>query len=116
MGTAVADSVKTGVASDSASGGGGNKPERLMSLDVFRGMTIAAMILVNNGAGPSYHPLDHAEWHGWTHTDLIFPFFLFIAGVSMVYSFHTRMSRGATKRELLIHTIQRGAIIFLFGT
>src|SRR5262245_43308115 len=63
---------------------------RLLSLDVFRGATILAMILVNNpgawGAKSQYWPLDHAEWHGWTPTDLIFPFFLFIVGTSLAYS------------------------------
>src|SRR5438128_7728378 len=66
------------------------KPGRIVSLDVFRGMTIAAMILVNNAGGPMYRPLDHAEWNGWTHTDLIFPFFMFIAGASMALSFGAR--------------------------
>src|SRR3982750_3635267 len=56
-------------------------PARLISLDVFRGITIAAMILVNNpGTSPVYWPLDHAEWNGLTPTDWIFPFFLFIVG------------------------------------
>ncbi len=60
---------------------------RLLSLDVFRGLTILAMILVNNPGGePTYWPLDHATWHGWTPTDLIFPFFLFIVGTSLSYS------------------------------
>lgn len=115
MATTVADRpAPTTTAGDR--GGAAVKPERLMSLDVFRGMTIAAMILVNNGAGTSYGPLEHAEWHGWTHTDLIFPFFLFIAGVSMAYSFRARMLRGDSKRELIIHTLKRGGIIFLLGT
>ena len=59
-------------------------PARLMSLDVFRGATIAAMMLVNNPGtwGAMYKPLDHAEWHGWTFTDLIFPFFIWIVGVA----------------------------------
>src|SRR5438270_581590 len=68
------------------------KPGRIVSLDVFRGMTIAAMVLVNNSGGPSYGPLDHAEWNGWTHTDLIFPFFMFIAGASMALSFARRVA------------------------
>lgn len=61
---------------------------RLLSLDVFRGLTIAGMILVNNPGTWSkiYPPLQHAEWHGWTPTDLIFPFFLFIVGVSITFS------------------------------
>ena len=59
--------------------------ERLGSLDVFRGITIAAMILVNNAGdwGKTYAPLLHAAWHGWTPTDLIFPFFRFAVGVAI---------------------------------
>src|SRR6188508_3025084 len=58
--------------------------ERLVSLDVFRGMTVAGMLLVNNPGTWSaiYPPLEHAPWHGWTPTDLIFPFFLFIVGIT----------------------------------
>ena len=61
---------------------------RLISLDVFRGLTMAAMVIVNNPGdwGNVYAPLLHAEWHGWTPTDLIFPFFLFIVGVSITLS------------------------------
>jgi predicted acyltransferase len=60
------------------------KAERLLSLDVFRGMTVAGMLLVNNPGTWSaiYPPLEHAAWHGWTPTDLIFPFFLFIVGIT----------------------------------
>src|SRR3954471_9590840 len=63
---------------------------RLLSLDVFRGLTILGMILVNNpgewGTKYQYWPLEHAEWHGWTPTDLVFPFFLFIVGTALAYS------------------------------
>ena len=62
-----------------------------------------------------YPPLLHAEWHGWTATDTIFPFFLFIVGVSMAVSFARRRARGATRRELLLHSLRRGAIIFGLG-
>lgn len=90
---------------------------RLLSLDVFRGITIAAMILVNDAGDWShvYGPLDHAEWNGWTPTDLIFPFFLFIVGVSMVLSFDSRRAKGAARGGLLLHALKRAAIIFALG-
>src|SRR4026207_867948 len=70
---------------------------RLISLDVFRGMTIAGMILVNNpGTSPVYWPLDHAEWNGLTPTDWIFPFFLFIVGVSIAISLGKYAGAGLT--------------------
>ena len=90
---------------------------RLLSLDVFRGATIAGMILVNNpGDEPvAYWPLLHAEWNGWTPTDLIFPFFLFIVGVSMAFSFSSRLQRDTPRRQLLKHVLWRGAILFALG-
>src|SRR5271165_5799842 len=89
---------------------------RLFSLDVFRGATIAAMILVNNpGNEFSYAPLNHAEWNGWTPTDLIFPVFLFIVGVSLTLSYRARIERGGSRHTLLMHSIRRSAIIFLIG-
>ena len=90
---------------------------RLLSLDVFRGATIAGMILVNNPGDEeiSYWPLLHADWNGWTPTDLIFPFFLFIVGVSMAFSFGSRLAHGDSRREILRHVLRRGAIIFALG-
>ncbi len=90
---------------------------RMVSLDVFRGLTIAAMILVNDPGSWShiYVPLEHAEWNGWTPTDLIFPFFLFIAGVSMTLSFASRAARGVTRGSLAIHVVRRSALIFAIG-
>ncbi len=90
---------------------------RVVSLDVFRGLTIAAMILVNDPGSWEhiYSPLEHAEWNGWTPTDLIFPFFLFIAGVSMTLSFASRASRGTSRASLARHIIQRSALIFAIG-
>src|SRR5271167_430811 len=89
---------------------------RLYSLDVFRGATIAAMILVNNpGNDFPYAPLEHSKWNGWTPTDLIFPFFLFIVGVSLMLSFRSRMRRGESKRTLLLHSLRRSVIIFFIG-
>ena len=92
-------------------------PARLVSLDVFRGMTIAGMIIVNNPGdwGHVYWPLLHAEWNGWTPTDLIFPFFLFIVGVSMTFSLAARERRGLTRRSLWPHVLRRGLIIFALG-
>jgi predicted acyltransferase len=90
---------------------------RMVSLDVFRGVTIAGMILVNDPGSWShiYAPLEHAEWNGWTLTDLIFPFFLFIAGVSMTLSFASRAARGVTRGSLAIHVVRRSALIFAIG-
>ncbi|MGH9862494.1 MAG: acyltransferase family protein [Candidatus Acidiferrales bacterium] len=92
-------------------------PARLVSLDVFRGMTIAGMIIVNNPGdwGHVYGPLLHAEWNGWTPTDLIFPFFLFIVGVSMTFSFAARERRGEPRGRLWPHVLRRGLIIFALG-
>jgi predicted acyltransferase len=74
------------------------------------------MILVNNpGNDNPFGPLQHSQWSGWTPTDLIFPFFLFIVGVSLSLSFRSRMQRGESKRSLLLHSARRSAIIFLIG-
>lgn len=89
---------------------------RLTSLDVFRGITIAAMLLVNNPGGRvSYAPLEHAEWNGWTPTDLIFPSFLFIVGVAMTFSFGKLLSKGATRGEIMLKSTKRAAILFGLG-
>src|SRR6266480_4114885 len=89
---------------------------RFLSLDVFRGMTIAGMLLVNNpGAGTAYAPLEHAEWNGWTPTDLIFPFFLFIVGVSITFAFARRIEQGGSQRDVILKVIKRTLIIFGIG-
>ncbi|MHB1674737.1 MAG: acyltransferase family protein [Acidobacteriaceae bacterium] len=89
---------------------------RLVSLDVLRGITIAFMILVNNGIQSYAYPaLEHAEWNGWTPTDLVFPTFLFLVGVSIVFAFESRLARGASKSSLLIHTFRRASILFALG-
>jgi predicted acyltransferase len=94
-----------------------NASERLISLDVFRGITIAGMILVNNPGswGYIYPPLRHATWNGWTPTDLIFPFFLFIVGVAMSISLSKRIERGDTRKQLILKILSRSAIIFAIG-
>ena len=92
------------------------KTGRLLSLDVFRGGTIASMILVNNpGSAAAYPPLQHAMWHGWTFTDLVFPFFLWIVGVAMTLSLAKRVARGDDRTHLLMHVLKRAAAIFLIG-
>ena len=91
--------------------------ERLLALDVFRGLTIAGMLLVNDPGSWShiYPPLEHAEWHGWTPTDLIFPFFLFIVGVTTHLSIAARRARGDDERAIRRQVLRRGALIFLLG-
>jgi predicted acyltransferase len=88
-----------------------------MSLDLFRGVTIALMILVNDpGDGAaSYWPLKHAQWNGWTPTDLVFPSFVFIVGVSMAFSFTSRLRRGDTRSHLFQHVMWRGLALFAIG-
>jgi predicted acyltransferase len=90
---------------------------RLLSLDAFRGITVAAMLLVNNPGSWSavYAPLEHAEWHGWTPTDLIFPFFLFVVGITTHLSIRGERKRGAGDREIAAKIVRRGAIIVLLG-
>ncbi len=93
------------------------KTERLVSLDVFRGITIAGMILVNNpGTWSSIYPaLRHAEWHGCTPTDLIFPFFLFIVGVAITFSLSKRKERGDDYSKLVLQIMRRSFVLFLLG-
>src|SRR6187402_2959689 len=83
--------------------------DRLLSLDVFRGITIAGMVLVNNPGSWEhiYWPLEHAQWHGWTPTDLVFPFFLFIVGVSIALAL--------SNRDLYWKIVKRTLIIFVIG-
>ncbi len=94
-----------------------NPEKRLLSLDVFRGMTIAAMLLVNNAGdwGHVWVPLRHSEWHGCTATDLIFPFFLFIMGAAMSFSFTRKRENGLTPSILLSSAVRRAAILYGLG-
>lgn len=91
---------------------------RLTSLDVFRGITIAGMILVNMAgvAEPKvYPPLLHAEWNGWTPTDLIFPFFLFIVGVAMTFSLSKYTDKNKPPASIYGRILRRAAILFALG-
>ncbi|MGE0439307.1 MAG: acyltransferase family protein [Gemmatimonadales bacterium] len=97
--------------------GAGTPPERWEALDVVRGMTVAGMLLVNNPGTWSamYPPLAHAPWHGWTPTDLIFPFFLFIVGITTAWSLGRRAEQGADDGAIRRQIVRRGLLIFLFG-
>ena len=94
-----------------------NTQPRLVSLDVFRGITIAAMTLVNNPGSWDhiYWPLEHAEWNGLTPTDWIFPFFLFIVGVAIPISLGKRVEAGGVDRSVYFKIISRGLVIYLLG-
>ncbi len=91
--------------------------KRLLALDVFRGLTVAGMLLVNDPGTWSaiYPPLEHADWNGWTPTDVIFPFFLFIAGVTTSLSLSARRAQGADDGALTRQIVRRGVLIVLFG-
>lgn len=93
------------------------RTERLISLDAFRGATIGAMILVNNPGSWShvYPPLRHAEWHGCTPTDLIFPFFLFIVGVALAYSLPRHLEAGRPGRVFWARVLRRTALLIALG-
>lgn len=90
---------------------------RLLSLDVFRGITIAGMVLVNNPGTWShiYDPLEHAEWNGWTPTDLVFPFFLFIVGVSIALALGKRVETNGVDRSVYLKIVRRSLLIFALG-
>jgi len=93
------------------------KPGRVLSLDIVRGITIAFMILVNDNGSEkdAYAQLKHAAWNGWTLTDLVFPSFLFMVGIAVVYSIEARLAKGETKRTLMLHALQRAVVLFCFG-
>lgn len=94
-----------------------NTPARLLSLDFFRGATVAAMILVNNPGdwGNIYAPLEHAEWNGCTPTDLVFPFFLFIVGVSIAYAMGSKKTDPTTHNKTILKALKRALILFALG-
>ena len=90
--------------------------KRLLALDVVRGITIAFMIMVNNNGGPgSWHFMNHAYWNGLTPTDLVFPTFVFVVGVSVVFATEARLAKGAPRAQLARHTVIRTIVLILFG-
>jgi predicted acyltransferase len=90
---------------------------RLLSLDLLRGLTIGFMILVNNNGNEAaaYWPLKHAAWNGFTPTDLVFPTFLFLVGITTVFSIASRLAKGTTRQSLFVHVIRRSVILYLLG-
>ncbi len=91
--------------------------ERLVSLDVFRGLTIAGMILVNSpGTWDYVYPaLRHSKWNGCTPTDIIFPFFMFIVGVALTYSLSKKIEQNDSQHKIILQIVRRSIIIFLLG-
>jgi predicted acyltransferase len=92
-------------------------PSRLVALDAFRGLTIAFMVLVNDaGDGRhTYWPLDHAQWNGWTPTDVVFPSFVWIVGVALTLSLARRLAAGATRGMLMRQALRRAFVIYVLG-
>src|SRR3954469_13135291 len=89
---------------------------RLLPLDVARGITIAFMIMVNNNGGPgSWGFMNHAQWNGLTPTDLVFPTFGFVVGVSIVFAFEARLGKGISRAVLARHTAIRAAVLIGLG-
>lgn len=96
--------------------GVGAVAQRLVSLDAFRGATMALMVLVNNAGGPgAYWPLRHSAWNGWTPTDVVFPSFLWIVGVAMTLSLSRRVAAGASRAQLFGQAFRRAAILYACG-
>ena len=90
---------------------------RLVSLDAFRGFTIALMILVNSPGDPGtvYAPLSHVIWNGWTFADTVFPSFLFIVGVSLVFSIAKQAEKGISNSAFTVRLLRRTIILFALG-
>ena len=93
------------------------RKERLLALDVFRGLTLVCMVLVNTPGNGShtYTAVKHAPWHGWAMADLVFPFFLFIVGVAIPYSIDSRMSRGDSHGRIVLDAFRRAIVLFAIG-
>jgi predicted acyltransferase len=94
-----------------------NSTGRLVCLDIYRGLMVAGMIVVDNPGSDekAYWPIMHAKWNGWTPADFIFPSFLFLVGISMVYSFAARRERGETREKILLHAFKRSLILIAIG-
>jgi predicted acyltransferase len=97
--------------------GGRLTSKRLLSVDAFRGLLVAGMVLVTNAGSWDnvYWPLKHADWNGSTPTDMIFPSFLFLVGLSMTFSFASRLRRGETRTRLAGHVLLRSVLLVVVG-
>ncbi len=92
-------------------------PNRLMSLDIYRGLCVAGMIVVDNPGSDTkaYWPIMHAEWNGWTPADFIFPSFLFLVGISLVFSVSSRLQSGESRSRIFAHAFWRSLILIAVG-
>jgi predicted acyltransferase len=90
---------------------------RLLCLDIFRGLCVAGMILVDNPGddAAAYWPIKHADWNGWTPADFIFPSFVFLVGISIVFSFRARLQRGESRGHIFVHAVKRALILIAVG-
>jgi predicted acyltransferase len=95
----------------------GTAAQRLVSLDVFRGATMALMVLVNDSGDGShtYGPLQHANWNGWTLTDTVFPAFVWIVGVAITLSLGKRMEAGSPRGPMFMQVLRRALILYVLG-
>src|SRR5665647_3246899 len=91
--------------------------KRLISLDVMRGLTVAAMIVVNYPGSElfSYAPLNHSKWNGLSPTDLIAPIFLFVVGVSIAFAYTKRLEMGASRADMYKKIVVRSVKIYVVG-
>jgi predicted acyltransferase len=91
--------------------------QRLVSIDLLRGITIAFMILVNNNGDEehAFHALRHSVWNGFTPTDLVFPTFIFVVGIALVFSTEARLRKGGSRASIALHALRRSAILFALG-
>jgi predicted acyltransferase len=90
---------------------------RLVCLDIFRGLAVAGMIVVDNPGSDdkAYWAIQHTPWNGWSPADLIFPSFLFLVGVSLVFSFGARRRRGESRKQILLHAFKRSLLLIAIG-
>jgi predicted acyltransferase len=103
--------------SDTKPAGEKSEKPRLLSLDFLRGLTVATMLLVNDPGDWDhiYPPLEHSKWNGCTPTDCVFPFFLFMVGVSIVYAMQAKKADPAAHNKLMLSVLRRTLILFAIG-